>query len=53
MKSITRRFLKCEFGGTAIEYSLIAVLISIAGVAALMLIGPAVFAMFTDAGGAF
>ncbi|MBO6797414.1 Flp family type IVb pilin [Maricaulis sp.] len=53
MRQLMRKFLACEHGGSAIEYSLIAVLISIAGVAALMLIGPAVMTMFTDAGGAF
>ena len=53
MRQLMRKFLACEHGGTAIEYSLVAVIISIAGVAALALIGPAVMNMFTDAGGAF
>ena len=46
-------FLRDTRGATAIEYSLIAVIISIAGVGALSLIGPAVMAMFADAGSAF
>jgi len=53
MRQLARKFLDCEHGGTAIEYSLVAVIISIAGVAALALIGPAVMNMFTDAGSAF
>ena len=53
MKTLIQRFLRCEHGGSAIEYSLVAAIISIAGVAALALIGPAVMTMFTDAGGAF
>ena len=37
------------WGGTSIEYSIIAVLVAIAGVAALMTIGPYVMQAFTDA----
>jgi Flp pilus assembly pilin Flp len=40
-------------GATAVEYSIIAVIISIAGVGVLVLIGPAVMQMFSDAGSAF
>lgn len=47
------RFWKDEFGGTAIEYSVVAVIISIAGVGALALIGPSVQQMFVDASGGF
>ena len=47
------RFRADDHGGTAIEYSIIAVLISIAGIGALMIIGPRVMQMFTDAGGPF
>lgn len=42
-----------ESGATSIEYSIIAVLISIGVIAALILIGPQVVAMLTDAGAAF
>lgn len=53
---MTKRF--CDFlrdtrGATAIEYSLIAVLVSIAAVGALTLIGPAISAMLNSAGDAF
>lgn len=48
-----REFWSDEFGGTAIEYSVVAVIISIAGVAALTIIGPAVMGMFTDASAPF
>ncbi|MBL4670557.1 MAG: Flp family type IVb pilin [Flavobacteriales bacterium] len=47
------RYLKDESGSTAVEYSIIAVLISIIGVGALMIIGPAVMEMFNDAGAPF
>lgn len=46
------RFLRDRRGATAIEYSIIAVLVSIAGIAALMLLGPALVNMFNDAGSA-
>ncbi|WP_373696376.1 Flp family type IVb pilin [Hyphobacterium marinum] len=46
-------FLADQSGATSIEYSVIAVLISIGAIGALMLIGPQVLAMFNDAGGAF
>ena len=49
MTRFFHRFLKDEAGGTAIEYSLIAVIISIAGIGALIAIGPDVMAMFQDA----
>lgn len=48
-----QKFWSDEFGGTAIEYSIVAVIISIAGVGALIVIGPSVAAMFTDAGSPF
>lgn len=47
------KFWSDDHGGTAIEYSVIAVIVSIAGTGALVVIGPAVMAMFNDAGGAF
>ena len=53
MTKLLKQFLADEFGGTAIEYSLVAVIISIAGIGALALIGPAVMQMFTDAGSPF
>ena len=45
MKSI-RKFLKSEKGATAIEYGLIAALISIVIIAALQLVGPQLSATF-------
>lgn len=53
MSTFLKRFWADEFGGTAIEYSVIAVLVSIAGIGALIVIGPAIMAMFTDAGAPF
>jgi pilus assembly protein Flp/PilA len=40
MKTIFNRFIKDESGATAIEYGLIAALLSVAIIAALQLIGP-------------
>jgi Flp pilus assembly pilin Flp len=51
--SFLKRFADDEQGSTAVEYSIIAVLISIVGVGALMIIGPAVSEMFSDAGEPF
>jgi Flp pilus assembly pilin Flp len=42
-----------ECGSTAVEYSIIAVIVSIAAVGALAIIGPGVMAMFSDAGAPF
>ncbi|WP_300540549.1 Flp family type IVb pilin [Maricaulis sp.] len=46
-------FLRDTRGATAIEYSMIAVVISIAAVAGLAMIGPAVLGMFQDASAPF
>lgn len=40
MKTIFNRFIKDESGATAIEYGLIAALLSVAIIGALQLIGP-------------
>ncbi|WP_203295054.1 Flp family type IVb pilin [Maricaulis parjimensis] len=48
-----RQFARNESGATAIEYAMIGVIVSIAAVAGLMIIGPTVMAMFTEAGSAF
>ncbi|WP_291845408.1 Flp family type IVb pilin [Maricaulis sp.] len=48
MKLLTR-FARDQRGATAIEYSIIAVIISIAGIGALAIIGPAVMDMFASA----
>ena len=47
------RFSKDEAGSTAVEYSIIAVIISIAAVGALAIIGPTVMGMFADAAAGF
>jgi Flp pilus assembly pilin Flp len=47
------RFAADESGSTAVEYSIIAVLVSIVAVGALAIIGPSVIAMFSDAGAPF
>ena len=47
------RLLRDRRGATAIEYSMIAVIIAIAAVAGLSIIGPAVLAMLNEAGSAF
>jgi len=46
-------FIKDEAGSTAVEYSIIAVIISIAAVGALAIIGPTVMGMFADAAAGF
>ena len=46
MRSIVR-FLREEEGATAIEYGLIAALVSVAIVAALLLLGPQLAGVFT------
>ena len=46
---LVRRYALATHGGVSIEYSIIAVLVAIAGVAALMTIGPFVMQSFTDA----
>jgi pilus assembly protein Flp/PilA len=46
-------FLRDERGATAIEYSIIAALISIMIIGGLTLIGPAIMDMLDQAGGAF
>jgi pilus assembly protein Flp/PilA len=47
MKSFISRFKKDESGATAIEYGLIAGLVSVAIVTALVLLGPKLTAVFT------
>ncbi len=49
MRALVARFLRDQSGATAIEYSIIAVLVSIAGIGALAIIGPVVMDMFADA----
>lgn len=46
-------FLRDERGATAIEYSIIAALISITIIGGLTLIGPAIMGMLEQAGAAF
>jgi pilus assembly protein Flp/PilA len=48
MKNLSARFVRDESGATAIEYGLIAALISIVCVATWRLIGPAVDARFQE-----
>ncbi len=48
MKSLFARFISDETGATAMEYSLIASIISIACVATWQLIGPAIDAWFQE-----
>ena len=48
MQSIVARFFKCESGATAIEYGLIAALISIAIIAILGMIGTNLNGIFTS-----
>ena len=48
MKQFTKAFLTNESGATAIEYGLIAALISIAAIAAMQLIGPQLRTTFTS-----
>ena len=51
--SLLKRFADNEQGSTAVEYSIIAVLVSIIGAGALLVIGPAVMEMFNDAAAPF
>ena len=46
MKNLVTRFVNDESGATAIEYGLIAALISVAIIAALQLLGPQLAAIF-------
>lgn len=48
MKNIIARFIKDESGATAIEYGLIAALISVVMVSVLVTLGPEIKATFTD-----
>lgn len=48
MKNIIARFVKNEEGATAIEYGLIAALISVVMVSVLVTLGPEIKATFTD-----
>jgi pilus assembly protein Flp/PilA len=47
MRNIFKRILKDESGATAIEYALIAALVSIAAIGAYQLVGGALIAFFT------
>lgn len=47
MLSILNKFVRDESGATAIEYGLIAALVSVAGVSALELMGQSLSTMFT------
>ncbi len=47
------RFAREQSGATAIEYAMIAVLVSIIGIGALAVIGPAVMDMFNNAAAPF
>ena len=47
MVSILNKFVRDESGATAIEYGLIAALVSVAGVTALELMGQSLSTMFT------
>jgi pilus assembly protein Flp/PilA len=48
MKNLFARFIKNESGATAIEYGLIAALVSVVMVAALVALGPEIKATFGD-----
>jgi pilus assembly protein Flp/PilA len=48
MKNLFARFLKDESGATAIEYGLIAALISVVMVSVLVTLGPEIKATFQD-----
>lgn len=48
MSNFMNRFLKDESGATAIEYGLIAGLVSVVIVTALVLLGPKLLAVFTS-----
>ena len=52
MKSLVSRFVKDESGATAIEYGLIAGLVSIVIIAGLQIAGPKLQAVFTTIGNA-
>jgi len=47
MKTLTQKFLQDESGATAIEYGLIAALVSVAAIAALTAMGGSLNTMFT------
>ena len=49
--TIIKRFMKGESGATAIEYGLIAALVSVAAIGALTLMGTSLDNMFTAVGG--
>jgi Flp pilus assembly pilin Flp len=48
-----KRFSVDEQGGTSVEYSIIAVIVSIGIVAGLTIIGPTVMGMYADAAAGF
>lgn len=48
MKNLIARFIKDDSGATAIEYGLIAALISVVMVSVLVTLGPTIRATFTD-----
>ncbi len=48
MKNIIARFIKNEEGATAIEYGLIAALVSVVMVSVLVTLGPEIKGTFTD-----
>lgn len=52
MKSLVTRFVKEESGATAIEYGLIAGLVSVAIITGLGVLGPKLDTLFKDIGGA-
>jgi len=51
MKTLISRFAKCESGATAIEYALLAALISVAIVGAATAVGGAIEGLFTNVEG--
>ncbi|MCR9268332.1 MAG: Flp family type IVb pilin [Alphaproteobacteria bacterium] len=53
MMGLLNTFARDERGATAIEYAMIGVIVSIAAIAGLSIIGPAVMGMFNEAGSAF
>lgn len=50
MPILLRRFLRCESGGTAIEYGVIGLLISVSIIAGAIAIGNEVGIMYNDVG---
>ena len=48
MRPFIKRFLKCESGATAIEYALLAALISVAIIAGAQLLGTEINTTFND-----